>query len=150
MSTPGTRAGWLLALAWLGPVGGAGLLWGLGALAASWSPGQVPAFCANWPQLVDDVGKPLPAECEPGVPPLWVDVSASLTRFTGEAVFVAAALGLLALVAVVWLTRRTRAVDAHARLVFRLGVASLVLVLSGLVIAGLVLVVYASAITIRG
>lgn len=139
-----------MALAWLGPLGCAVFLWGLGTLAASWSPGQVPAFCANWPQLVDDVGQPLPAECEPGVPPLWVDVSASLSRFTGEAVLVAAALGLLTLVAVVVLTRRSRAVDARARLVFRLGVASLVLVLSGVVIAVLTLVVYASAITIRG
>ncbi len=148
-SQTGRRAIALLLTAWLGPTLLSATLFAARALAESWVPAPVPAYCDGWPFSVDEEA-PLPPECEPAVPPRWVDVLEHATRFTEEFITVAVAAGLtLAVVVVVW-TRRVRAVDPRAQLAFRLGVITLALVVGGLVIGGVLLLVAVASFPIRG
>lgn len=139
----------LLLAAWVGPIILSATLFAARALAESWVPAPVPAYCDGWPFSFDEEA-PLPPECEPGVPPRWVDVLHSVTRFTEELITLSVAVGLALALAVVVLTRRERAVDPKAQLAFRLGVITLALVLGGLVIAGALLLVAVASFPIRG
>ncbi len=154
VSQTGRRAVVLLLAAWLGPLVFSATMLGERAAAESWEPAPVPAFCDALPfsfdVQVDEAPPPLPPECEPGVPPKWVDVLHTVTRFSEELISLAVAAGLALMVAVVVMTRRERAVDAKARLAFRLGLVSLALVLGVLVIAGALLLVAVASFPIRG
>lgn len=148
-SQTGHRGLLLLLTAWTLPLVLSATLFAARTLAESWAPAPVPAFCDGWPFSIDEEA-PLPPECEPAVPPRWVDVLERVTRFTEELVTLAGAVGLVLAVAVVVMTRRERAVDPKARLAFRLAVATLVLVVGGLLITGVVLLVAVASFPIRG
>lgn len=141
-SQPGQRGLLLLLAAWLIPSLLTAMLFAARALAASWVPAPVPAFCDVLPSSVDEEAPP--PECEPAAPPRWVDRLDRITRFTEELSSLAGAIGLALTVAAVVVTRRERAVEARARLAYRLGVATLVLVGGGLLIGALLLVAVAS------
>lgn len=144
----GRRALAVLLAAWLGPLLLAATLTGARALAESWVPAPVPAFCDALPFSVDEQAPP--SECEPAAPPWWVDRLERATRFTEELITVAVGLGLALAVSVVVMTRRERAVDPRALLAYRLGVVTLVLVAGGLVVAGALLLLAVASFPIRG
>lgn len=141
----------MLLCAWLLPVLASLTLLGARAVAEGWAPPPVPAFCDSLPIVADDEAPPpLPAECEPGQPPRWVELLDRVTRFTEELITLAGALGLLLAGAVVVVTRTARHVDPQARLAFRLAGATLVLVVTALLLAGAVLLVAVASFPIRG
>lgn len=143
----GRRAIALLLAAWLGPLLLSATLTGARALAQSWVPAPVPAFCDALPFSVDEQAPP--SECEPAAP-WWVDRLERATRFTEELISAAVCLGLALAVSVVVMTRRERAVDPRALLAYRLGVVTLVLVGGGLVVAGALLLFAVALFPIRG